>query len=26
VVASVGAGWLLHTVAPGAASLGDLFR
>ena len=26
VVASVGAGWLLHTVAPEAASLGDLFR
>jgi hypothetical protein len=26
VVASVGAGWLLHRVAPGAASLGDLFR
>ena len=26
VVASVGAGWLLQTFAPGAASLGDLFR
>jgi hypothetical protein len=26
VVASVGAGWLLQTAAPGAASLGDLFR
>jgi hypothetical protein len=25
-VASVGAGWLLHESAPGAVSVGDLFR
>lgn len=25
-VASVGAGWLLHRIEPGAASIGDLFR